>query len=84
MWSTLPFLPLFDCVSGTSSAQMPNSSRFAAKGNVTFDVLGGKSGKIAARNGNEVATDGTVGGKNGKVRRGNGQLHVAKPVIAIR
>jgi hypothetical protein len=26
---------------------------------------------------------GTVGGKNGKVRRGNGQLHVAKSVIAI-
>jgi hypothetical protein len=29
--------------------------------------MGGKSGKIAARNGNEVAMGGTVGGKNGKV-----------------
>jgi hypothetical protein len=84
MWSTLPFLPLFDCVSGASSGRMPNSSRFAAFGHLTVDVLGGKSGTIAARNGNEVAMDGTVGGKNGKVRRGNGQLHVAKPVIAIR
>jgi hypothetical protein len=46
---------------------MPNSSQFAAPGNSTLRVLGGKSGKIAARNGNEVATDGTVDGKNGKV-----------------
>jgi hypothetical protein len=35
-------------------------------GNVTFGVLGGKSGKIEARNGKDVAMDGKVGGKNGK------------------
>jgi len=34
---------------------MPNSSGFAAFVNVTFRVLGGKSGNIAARNGNDVA-----------------------------
>ena len=46
---------------------MSNSSPVMGIGNVTFRVMDGKSGKIAARNGNEVATDGTVGGKNGKV-----------------
>jgi hypothetical protein len=39
-------------------------------GNVTLRVLGGKSGKIVARSGKEMARFGTVGGKNGKVWRG--------------
>jgi hypothetical protein len=34
---------------------MPNSSRFARSCTLTLRVLGGKSGKIAARNGNEMA-----------------------------
>jgi hypothetical protein len=41
----LPFLPLFDFASDASSARPPNSSGFAAFGNVTLRVLGGKSGK---------------------------------------
>ena len=49
---------------------MLDSSRFAGIANVTFRAMGGKSGKIAARNGKDVATDGTVGGKNGNVWRG--------------
>jgi hypothetical protein len=51
----LPFLPLFDFASGVLSSQMPNSSRVAGIGNLTFRVMGGKGGKIAARNGNNVA-----------------------------
>jgi hypothetical protein len=45
--------------------------------------MGGKSGKIAARSGNEVATDGKVGGKNGKDAQGCGDIHVATPVVAM-
>jgi hypothetical protein len=56
--------------------------RFAARNYVTLRVMGGKSGKIAARNGNEVAIDGKVGGKNGKVRRRNGHLHAASTPLA--
>src|SRR5690242_18761170 len=48
---------------------MRNSSGFAGRANVTFGVMGGKSGKIAARSGNDVARSGKVGGKNGKARR---------------
>jgi hypothetical protein len=66
----LPFLPLFGPVSGASSTRLPNSSGFAAHGNVTVRVLSGKSGKKRQRRGNDVATDGTVGGKNGKVLGG--------------
>jgi len=36
---------------------------------------GGKSGTIAARNGKDVATDGTVGGKNGKDGNMGGKPH---------
>jgi hypothetical protein len=72
----LPFLPLFDFGSDTFSARMPNSSQFTARGNVTFRVLGGKSGKIWQRSGK-------VGGKNGKVRMGFSQLH-ATGVTAAR
>jgi hypothetical protein len=52
----LPFLPLFSLVLDTFSSQTPHSSRFAGIANLTFRVMGGKSGKIAARSGNEVAT----------------------------
>ena len=54
---------------------MPNSSRFAVRGNLTFGVMGGKSGNIAARNGK-------VGGKNGKVLRDCGLVHVAMLAVA--
>jgi|SRR5689334_654232 len=40
---------------GAFSSQAANSSRFALRTNLTFRVMDGKSGKIAARNGNEVA-----------------------------
>jgi len=52
----LPFLPLFHVVIGITSSHIRNSSWFAEIGNLTFRVMGGKSGKIAARSGNEVAT----------------------------
>jgi hypothetical protein len=45
----LPFLPLFDDVVDAYSSQTPHSSRFAAGGNLTSDVMGGKSSTIAAR-----------------------------------
>jgi hypothetical protein len=61
---------------------MPNSSQFAAPGNVTLRVMGGKSGKIAARNGKDVAMDGKVGGKNGKDGWGCGGIHLAAPAVA--
>jgi hypothetical protein len=41
----LPFLPLFDGVSRADLTRRLNSSGFAGMGNVTFDVMGGKSGK---------------------------------------
>jgi hypothetical protein len=63
----LPFLPLSHFAPGLSSSWMPHSSRFAPRANLTLRVLGGKSGKIAARNGKKVATDGKVGDKNGTV-----------------
>jgi hypothetical protein len=66
----LPFLPLFEGVSHVVSSQTLDSSRFAGIANVTFRAMGGKSGKIVARNGKDVATDGTVSGKNGNVWRG--------------
>ena len=62
----MPFLPLFGRVSGVLSSRTLDSSRFAGDDNLTFWVMGGKNGKIAARNGNDVATDGKVGGKRGK------------------
>jgi hypothetical protein len=65
----LPFLPLFDGVLGLSSARMPNSSQFAASANLTFRVMGGKSGKVAARNGKEVATSGKVSGNRTTARQ---------------
>ena len=46
-------------------------------------VQGGKSGKIAAKSGNEMATDGKVSGKNGKDAREHGGIHVVTPGIAI-
>jgi hypothetical protein len=51
----LPFLPLFGPVSKLPSAQMLNSTRFATHGNLTFGVMGGKGGKIAATMWQEVA-----------------------------
>jgi hypothetical protein len=51
----LPFLPLFTFESGAASTRILNSSRAGRIGNLTFRVMGGKSGKIAARNGNDVA-----------------------------
>jgi hypothetical protein len=62
---------------------MPHSSRFARIDNVTLRVMGGKSGKIAARNGKDVATDGTVGGKNGNGSWGCGHVHDARVAVAI-
>src|SRR5690242_16439453 len=57
---------------GPSSSHIPSSSRFAAHADVTSRVLGGKSGKMWQRCGNDVATmwqeTGTAGGKNGTVR----------------
>jgi hypothetical protein len=47
-------------VSTSDLPRMPDSSRFAACGNLTFRVMGGKRGKIRQRNGK-------VGGKNGMV-----------------
>jgi hypothetical protein len=58
---------------------MPDSSRFATRDNVILRVMSGKGGKIAARNGKDVATDGTVGGKNGNDARRWGRLHAASP-----
>jgi hypothetical protein len=76
----LPFLPLFDFVIGATSVQTLSSSHLARSGHLTFCVMGDKGGKIAARNGNDVATDGTVRGKSGKVRQGYGHVHVlARP-----
>jgi len=47
----LPFLPLFSSVLGVASSRMLDSRGFAAQGNLTFRVMGGKGGTIAARNG---------------------------------
>jgi hypothetical protein len=63
---------------------MSNSSGFAARMSVTLRVMGGKSGKIAARNGNDVATSGKVGGKNGKGGRGCGGIHAGARAVATR
>ncbi len=49
---------------------------------MTFRVMGGKNGKIAARNGNEVAMDGKAGGKNGKDGRGCDGIQLAAPAVA--
>jgi hypothetical protein len=46
---TLPFLPLFGNVSMTDSASALNSREFGGTGNVTFRVMGGKSGKNVAK-----------------------------------
>jgi hypothetical protein len=51
----LPFLPLFDFVAVVFSSRLPDSSGVARSGNLTFRVMGGKNGKIAAKSGNEVA-----------------------------
>jgi hypothetical protein len=51
----LPFLPLFDFVSGTVSSQTLNSSRFAGMIHLIFGVMGGKNGTIAARKWQHVA-----------------------------
>jgi hypothetical protein len=79
----LPFLPLFDGVFGVRSSQTPHSSRVTGIGNLTFRVMGGKSGKIAARNGKEVAMDGKFGGKNGNVLRDAVALHTCEPALAL-
>jgi hypothetical protein len=54
-WSTLPFLPLFIFGATSDLSRLPHSSRFAPRGNLTFRVMGGKGGKITARNGNDLA-----------------------------
>jgi len=41
----LPFLPLFDFVLGVDPARGLNSSGFAGITDLTFCVMGGKSGK---------------------------------------
>jgi hypothetical protein len=41
----LPFLPLFEFDLAGDSRQSRNSSRVAGVGNLTFGVMGGKSGK---------------------------------------
>jgi hypothetical protein len=56
----LPFLPLFDGVLGGTSFRMLNSSRVTRSGNLTFHVMGGKSGKKRQHSGK-------VDGKNGMV-----------------
>ncbi len=76
----MPFLPLFRPVPSVSSTRLPHSSRFAAQRNLTFRVMGGKSGKIQQ----EVATDGKVSGNNGTDVKGCGHLHAAAPAAAIR
>jgi hypothetical protein len=68
---TLPFLPLFDDVPGAFSPPMPHSSRFAARDNLTFRVIGGKSGMIAARNGNDVARWAAKAARLGRVLAGS-------------
>jgi hypothetical protein len=55
------FAAFWPCVMG-ALLSMPNSSGFAPRINLTFRVMGGKSGKKRQRNG-------TVGGKNGKDAR---------------
>ncbi len=49
---------------------MPNSSRVERIGHLTFRVMGGKRGKIAAKSGK-------VGGKSGKVATDGGRIHAA-------
>jgi hypothetical protein len=78
----LPFLPLFDFASASPFPPTLDSSHFAAHDTVSFRVLGGKSGKIAARDGNEVARFGKVGGKSGNVWQGCRSIHVTKHVVA--
>jgi hypothetical protein len=41
----LPFLPFFDCVVDAGWERSLNPSRVAEMGNLTFGVVGGKSGK---------------------------------------
>jgi hypothetical protein len=72
----------FACRIGGALLADADFKRFAACANVTFRFMGGNNGKIAARNGNEVATDGTVGGKNGKVWWVRGHVHDARGAVA--
>src|SRR5579859_4511458 len=66
---------------------MPHSSRFAGMGHLTFRVMGGKSGTIAATNGKKWQGErqkrqGWAGmGGDG---RGFGCVHVAPPAAAVR
>jgi hypothetical protein len=69
------FCRFFSLVSGVSSSRMPDSSRFAGSDNLTFCVMGGKSGTIAARNGKG-------GGKNGAVWWGCGRVQAATRAVA--
>jgi hypothetical protein len=46
---TLPFLPLFGNASMADSAETLNSSLVVWVGNLTFRVIGGKSGKMMAK-----------------------------------
>jgi len=46
---TLPFLPLFGNVSLADSAETLNSSLVVWVGDLTFRVMGGKSGKMVAK-----------------------------------
>ena len=79
----MPFLPFFHFVPGVICSEMPNSSGFAARRNLTFGVMGGKNGKMRQESGNEVATDGTVGGKNGNDARDASRVHAAAPRAVI-
>jgi hypothetical protein len=56
---------------------MLNSSPFTVSRNLTFCVMGGNSGKIAAKSGK-------VGGKIGKGARECARLYVAILIVAIR
>ncbi|HST89174.1 MAG TPA: hypothetical protein VLJ14_12430 [Ktedonobacterales bacterium] len=67
--STLPFLPFFASASPGVLSLTWNSSGFAGIGNVTFRVMGGKSGKKRqdrGKNGKVCGNEFAVFGAGGK------------------
>jgi hypothetical protein len=76
----LPFLPFFNLASAITLARRLNCSGFAGMGNVSFRVMGGKSGKKWQ---GDVATCGKGVGRDGKGGK-DGTMMVASAGAGVR
>jgi hypothetical protein len=61
-WSTLPFLPLFQCVAWASSFRIGDSSGFAGIGVADSWQIRGKNGNDRGKNGKGGNADGNENG----------------------